>query len=117
MARQASRRYRDDAPLRAYAAIGIDRTVALVAGDGAIDWLALPDLDSPSVLGALWTCGGAAASPLAPTAPYQVTRRYLSMTNVLETTFYAGGGVVQVLDAMSVQGRAASGRSANCSAA
>lgn len=87
-------------PLRDYAAIGDGRTVALIGLDGGVDWLPLPNVHSRPVFARLVDESAGGCIQLAPVEEYEVTRRYIPRTNVLETTFTTASGVATLTDAM-----------------
>src|SRR5579875_3158287 len=99
---QAATRRDGFLPIGAYGVIGDGHTVALVGSDGAIDWMCLPEIDAPSVFGALLDPARGGRFVLAPAEPFTARRRYLDRTNVLETTFETSSGSVRVTEALTV---------------
>jgi len=89
-------------PIADYGFLSDCHTGALVAPDGAIDWLCVPRFDSPSVFGSLLDRGGGAfrLGPFGINVPS--ARFYEPGTNVLVTTWKTPTGWAQVRDALTM---------------
>jgi GH15 family glucan-1,4-alpha-glucosidase len=89
-------------PIEDYAFLSDCHTGALVAPDGAVDWLCVPRFDSPSVFGSLLDreAGSFRLGPFGINFPG--ARAYEPGTNVLVTTWHTRTGWVEVRDALTI---------------
>jgi GH15 family glucan-1,4-alpha-glucosidase len=89
-------------PIAEYAFISDCHTGALIAPDGAIDWLCAPRFDAPSVFGSLLDrqAGSFRLGPYGINHP--TDRHYEAGTNVLVTTWKTPAGWVVVRDALTM---------------
>jgi len=89
-------------PIADYAFLSDCHTGALVAPDGAIDWLCVPRFDAPSVFGSLLDreAGSFRFGPFGINHP--TTRIYEPGTNVLATTWKSPSGWILVRDALTI---------------
>src|ERR1700720_603081 len=86
----------------AYGLIGDCRSAALVGLDGSIDWLCLPRFDDDALFGRILDAERGGSWEIHPDEPHQVHQRYRDRTNLLDTVFSTGTGVVVVTDFMPV---------------
>jgi alpha,alpha-trehalase len=89
-------------PIAEYAFLSNCHTGALIAPDGAVDWLCVPAFDSPSIFGSLLDrqAGSFRLGPYGITHP--TSRVYEPGTNVLETTWKTPAGWIVVRDALTI---------------
>jgi GH15 family glucan-1,4-alpha-glucosidase len=89
-------------PIADYAFLSDCHTGALVAPDGAVDWLCVPCFDAPSVFGSLLDreAGFFRFAPFGISHP--TARSYVPGTNVFETTWRTPTGWAVVRDALTL---------------
>jgi GH15 family glucan-1,4-alpha-glucosidase len=87
-------------PIGDYGFLADCETTALVAPSGAIEWMCLPRMDSPSVFGAVLDRGAGTFRFGPADTDVPAARRYLPGTNILETSWSTGEGWVIVRDCL-----------------
>lgn len=92
-------------PIADYAFLSNCHTGALIAPDGAVDWLCVPGFDSPSVFGTLLDrqAGYFRFAPFGINHP--TARVYEPGSNVLSTTWKTPSGWVLIRDALTMAPR------------
>ncbi|CAN5599970.1 glycoside hydrolase family 15 protein [soil metagenome] len=90
-------------PIEDYALVGDRHTAALISRDGSVDWMCLPNFDSPACFAALLGDESHGRWLLAPFNDARTTREYVDGTMVLQTTHVTDYGTVLVTDVMPAE--------------
>ena len=87
-------------PISDYGLISDMHSCALVSMAGSVDWCCFPRFDSPALFSRIldWEKGG--YFKVAPEGVQSVSRRYLTGTNIIETTFETETGRARLTDFM-----------------
>ncbi len=83
-----------------FAVIGNCKSAALIDSAGTINWLCLPDFDSPSVFGSLLDLDRGGCFGIKVDPSFSISQRYIPNTNIVETTYSGDSGEFQVCDFM-----------------
>ena len=88
-------------PIENYGIIGNMQTIALVSLQGSIDFMCLPDFDSPSVFAALLDSKRGGYFSLEPQLENVSTKQlYLPGTAILLTRYFSDSGIAELTDYM-----------------
>jgi len=91
---------RDFEPIASYGMLSDCSSAALVSRSGSIDWLCLPRFDSPAVFARVLDPRAGRWS-IRPAGAFEVERRYVPGTLVIETTFRTAAGTARLTDALA----------------
>ena len=91
-------------PIEDHGLVGDLRTAALVARDGAVTFLCLPEFDSPTVFASLLDPAGGTFRILPRHQALRASQMYLPDTNILITRFMSENGIAELTDLMPAHG-------------
>jgi GH15 family glucan-1,4-alpha-glucosidase len=90
-------------PVSDHGLIGNMQTTALVSTGGALDFLCMPRIDSPTVFASLLDAARGGEFKISPSNPAaRVKQMYLPETNVLATRFMLADAICEIIDFMPV---------------
>jgi len=83
-----------------YAIVGDCRTAALISRQGAVEWMCLPAISSPSLFAAMLDRRRGGLLAVRPRGVERIDRAYVKHTNVLQTRYHCAEGVLEITDCM-----------------